>query len=89
MRTPPQSQVEGVNKDAHKPSARKQKSSARGDRIELSDEARKLIDSPDDIQSSRDIVLAAARNKMLSGELLNPEALRKAAERLLDSGELG
>ena len=52
-------------------------------RLSIKDE----IDN-EDIESARQTVMDAARKKMLSGDLLNREALRRAAEKLLDSGEL-
>lgn len=81
-------QVEGLRKDAGKNPMRKQTSNERADRIELSDEARQLVENPDDIQSSREVILAAAKQKLLTGDLLNGEALRNAADKLLWSGDL-
>jgi len=59
------------------------------DTIDLSDSARKLAEQAKsekkDTSSKR---VALARMRLEAGELFNPEALRKAAEHLLKSGDL-
>jgi len=81
--------VEGIDKDADRNSTRQPRMKTQADTIELSSEARKLIEDPDDIDAARGVVLDAAKKKLLSGELLNTDALRRAAENLLASGDLG
>ena len=58
------------------------------DKVDLSNTARKLAEQAKTQEdASRDRV-AHARMRLDSGELFNPEALRKAAENLLNSGDL-
>lgn len=85
MGTPPQ--VDGIKKDGGRQSPERQ-GAARGDRVNVSPEARELLDGMNDVQAAREIVMDAARKKMLTGDLLNPDAIRKAAENLLNSDEL-
>ena len=79
--------VEGAGKDGGK---REQggKAGPRGDRVELSEEARQLLADTEDIGAARETVMEAARKKLLTGDLLNSDALRRAAENLLNSGDL-
>ena len=89
--TPPKgktSDLEDVGKNDKK-QTHDTKGAGKGDRVELSDQARRFLADNEDIESARETVMDAARRKMLSGDLLNREALRRAAEKLLDSGELG
>jgi len=88
--TPPKgnmSNIEGVGKSDEK-QAQDAKKPGQGDRVELSDQARQLLDDAEDLGSARDTVMDAARKKLLTGDLLNKDALRRAAEKLLDSGDL-
>lgn len=56
------------------------------DKIEFSEEARKNAADPS--QTSRDSIVESARQKLDSGALATPEAMEKAAENLLRSGDL-
>lgn len=59
---------------------------ASDDRVELSEEARKLLQDGD--AAARQARVNAARVKLVSGELLTPEVFDKTAEKLLLSGDL-
>ena len=58
------------------------------DRIELSDEARQLMNGAESPKLSREQKLEEARQRLLSGELFKPEVYESAAEKLLRSGDL-
>jgi len=79
--------IGGVGKNDEK-QAHDARKAGQSDRVELSDQARRLLTDNEDIESAREIVMDAARRKMLTGDLLNGDALRRAAEKLLDSGDL-
>jgi len=88
--TPPKGNtpnLEGAAKDNGK-QAQDGKAAPQGDRVELSDEAQQLLSGDEDLSSARETVMDAARKKLLTGDLLNQDVLRRAAEKLLDSGDL-
>jgi len=82
------SYVDGIRRDGRRPAAEEKDTFARSDRIELSDEARRLVGESEEFQSARKLVLDAARQKLLDGSLINSESIRRAAENLLRSGDL-
>jgi len=66
-----------------------QKESGRpGDRVEISDEAKELLDGSPITPSSREAAVEAARARLESGELFTPESYENAAAKLLQSGDL-
>ena len=58
------------------------------DRIELSDQAKQLLKDSAVEGASREEIVEASRRRLESGELYTPEAFKKAAKNLLDSGGL-
>jgi len=58
------------------------------DSIKLSDAAMKIARETGRNIRSREALIEAARARLASGALESPEAFRKAAENLLNSGEL-
>ena len=72
-----------------KPVAAEEQSAVRsGDKIEISAEARKLAEQNTNGEDARYAKIEAARAKLESGELYDPKALLKAAENLLQSGQM-
>lgn len=59
-----------------------------GDRVELSDAARRLIGDPGASDCAARARVEAARRKLESGELFTPKVINETAERLLLSGDL-
>ncbi len=74
---------------SRRPSAQpKGASQAKPDSVDISDDARKLIEQQPAPAPFREARIEAARRKLASGELDQAEAYAKAAEKLLRSGEL-
>ena len=77
-----------IRPDADKAVPRKEKPPVKPDRIEFSDQAKDLAQCADAPEVSRQEKVEAARKRLASGELFTPEAYRKAAEKMLRSGDL-
>ena len=74
---------------AGRPAAPQSAPGASSDSVEFSADARKLAAGATDSGASREELVAAARQKLLSGQLSGPDAAARAAEKLLRSGDLG
>jgi hypothetical protein len=72
-----------------RPTAPQAPAGATSDRVEFSADARKLAAGATDAGASREELIAAARQKLLSGQLSDPAVAARAAEKLLRSGDLG
>ena len=59
-----------------------------GDRVDLSDEAKKLVADKATADAVRKAKIESARKRLESGELFRPEAIENAAKNLLKSGTL-
>jgi len=82
------------SRNASRASAPRTASGAAADSVEFSDDARRLAagalgaDAGPAGQASSEERIAAARQKLLSGQLSGPAVLEKTAENLLRSGDL-
>lgn len=75
-------------RDAGQPSAPQKKPKRPADRIDLSEQARQLMDGAESTKLSREQKVEEARKRLLSGELFKPEVYESTAEKLLRSGDL-
>jgi hypothetical protein len=73
---------------ANQPAAPQASPGAASDSVEFSADAQKLAAGAADADSSREQLVAAARQKLLSGRLSGPGVAESAAENLLSSGDL-
>jgi len=74
-------------RDAGQPSAPK-KPKRPADRIDLSEQAKQLMDGAESSKLSREQKVEETRKRLLSGELFKPEVYESTAEKLLRSGDL-
>jgi len=88
--TDPQS-VQSTARDpkASRPTSPQTSPGAASDSVEFSADARKLAGGAPGADASREDLIAAARQKLLSGQLSGPAVAYNAAENLLRSGDLG